>query len=161
VSTWYWGRYWPIVPVPYDRWWWLWSNSWNEDWKGKPKYWKKTCPSVTLFTSNPTLPDPGWNPDRRGGKPATDRLSYGTANTRVWFSLNTSSIIKYLSLLITNSLTKVAGRFKARTLFARSNTGIVGSNPTSGMDVGVCAFILCICCPVCAGSGLARGWSPV
>jgi hypothetical protein len=25
------------------------------------------------------LPDPGANPDRRGGKPATNRFSYGAA----------------------------------------------------------------------------------
>jgi hypothetical protein len=25
------------------------------------------------------LPDPGWNPGRRGGKPVTNRLSYGAA----------------------------------------------------------------------------------
>jgi hypothetical protein len=30
-------------------------------------------------TTNPTWPDPGSNPDRRGGKPATNRLSYGAA----------------------------------------------------------------------------------
>jgi hypothetical protein len=30
------------------------------------------CPS-----QNPTRPDPGLNPGRRGGKPATNRLSYG------------------------------------------------------------------------------------
>jgi hypothetical protein len=34
----------------------------------------------------------------------------------------------------------VAARSKAWTVFARSNTGIVGLNPTQGMDV--CAFIL-------------------
>jgi hypothetical protein len=28
---------------------------------------------------NPTLPDPGSNPGRRGGKPATNRWSYGAA----------------------------------------------------------------------------------
>jgi hypothetical protein len=28
---------------------------------------------------NPTLPDPGLNPGHRGGKPATNRLSYGAA----------------------------------------------------------------------------------
>jgi hypothetical protein len=33
------------------------------------------CPS-----QNPTRPDPGLNPGRRGGKPATDRLSYGAAS---------------------------------------------------------------------------------
>jgi hypothetical protein len=32
------------------------------------------CPS-----QNSTLPDPGLNPGRRGGKPATNRLSYGAA----------------------------------------------------------------------------------
>jgi hypothetical protein len=32
------------------------------------------CPS-----KNPTWPDPGLNPGRRGGKPATNRLSYGAA----------------------------------------------------------------------------------
>jgi hypothetical protein len=32
------------------------------------------CPS-----QNPTWQDPGWNPGRRGGKPATNRLSYGAA----------------------------------------------------------------------------------
>jgi hypothetical protein len=29
---------------------------------------------------NPTWPDPGLNPGRRGGKPATNRLSYGAAH---------------------------------------------------------------------------------
>jgi hypothetical protein len=32
------------------------------------------CPS-----QNPTWPDPGLIPGRRGGKPATTRLSYGAA----------------------------------------------------------------------------------
>jgi hypothetical protein len=65
---------WPIVPAPDDRWW-LWSSRWNANWQGKPKYLEKTCPSATLSTTNPTWPDPG----RRGGRPATNRLSYGTA----------------------------------------------------------------------------------
>jgi hypothetical protein len=38
---------------------------------------KETCPSATLFTTNPTLPDPGSNPGPHGGKPAANRLSYG------------------------------------------------------------------------------------
>jgi hypothetical protein len=41
---------------------------------------EKTCPSATLFTTNPTWPDPSSNPGRRGGKLATHSLSYGTAN---------------------------------------------------------------------------------
>jgi hypothetical protein len=31
------------------------------------------------LSQNPTWPDPGLNPGRRGGKPATNRLSYGAA----------------------------------------------------------------------------------
>jgi hypothetical protein len=75
----YCGHYWPIIPAPDDRWGWLWKNWRNKDWQGKPKYWKKTCPSATLSTTNPTWLYPGFNPDRRGGKPATNRLSYGGA----------------------------------------------------------------------------------
>jgi hypothetical protein len=48
-------------------------------WQGKPKYSEETYPSATLSTTNPTGPDPGWNPGRRGGKSATNRLSYGAA----------------------------------------------------------------------------------
>jgi hypothetical protein len=38
------------------------------------------CPS-----QNPTWPDPGFNSGRRGGKPVTNRLSYGAANA-VWIN---------------------------------------------------------------------------
>jgi hypothetical protein len=60
-------------------WLWRWRIWWNE-WQGKPKYSEKTCPDATLPTTNPTWPDPRLNPDRRGGKPATKRFSYGAAN---------------------------------------------------------------------------------
>jgi hypothetical protein len=62
-------------------WLWLWRIWWNEDWQGKSKYSEKTCPIATLATTNLTWPDPGLNPGRRGGKPATNRLSYGAAMT--------------------------------------------------------------------------------
>jgi hypothetical protein len=71
---------WPIVPAPDDRWW-VWSSRWNDNLQGKPMYSEKTCPSATLSSTNPTWPDPGSNPGRRGGKPATNRLSYGTASS--------------------------------------------------------------------------------
>jgi hypothetical protein len=30
---------WPILPTPDDGWWWrMWSNRWNANWQGKPKY---------------------------------------------------------------------------------------------------------------------------
>jgi hypothetical protein len=60
-------------------WLWWWRIWWSEDWQGKPKYSEKTCPSATLSTTNPTWADPGLNPGRHGGKPATNRLSYGAA----------------------------------------------------------------------------------
>jgi hypothetical protein len=40
------------------------------------------CPS-----QNPILPDPGLNPGRRCGKPATNRLSYGAALQPFYFKL--------------------------------------------------------------------------
>jgi hypothetical protein len=46
---------------------------------GEPKYSEKICPSATLSTTNPTWLDPVLNPGRRGGKPATNRLSFGAA----------------------------------------------------------------------------------
>jgi hypothetical protein len=43
----------------------------------------------------------------------------------------------------------VSKRSKAHTVFARSEAGIVVSNPTQGMDVWcVYVFILCLCGPV-------------
>jgi hypothetical protein len=53
---------------------------------GEPKYSEKTCPSTTLSTTNPTWPDSGSNPGRRGGKPATNHLSYGTASSVTYYS---------------------------------------------------------------------------
>jgi hypothetical protein len=43
------------------------------------KYSDKTCANDTFSTTDPTWADLGSNPGRRGGKPATNRLSYGTA----------------------------------------------------------------------------------
>jgi hypothetical protein len=53
----------------------------------------------------------------------------------------------------------VVAKSEAWTVFARSNTWIVGSNPTRGMDVYVRLF--CGCVILCVSSGLAKGWSPV
>jgi hypothetical protein len=40
---------------------------------------RETCPSATLSTINPTWTDPGSSPGIRGERPATNRLSHGTA----------------------------------------------------------------------------------
>jgi hypothetical protein len=59
---------------------WLWElRIWWNEWQEMPKYSEKTCPDATLSTTNPTWPDPGLNPGRRGGNPATNRFSYGSA----------------------------------------------------------------------------------
>jgi hypothetical protein len=73
----------------------------------------------------------------------------GTVQTHV----TSQNIIRLYS---SYTLITVAARSKAWTVFARSNIGIVGSDPTQGMDVCVRLF-----CVLCAGSGLASGWSPV
>jgi hypothetical protein len=59
---------------------WGWKIWWNEDCKGKPNYSEKTCPSATLSTTIPTWTEMGANPGRCGGKPATNRVSYGAAS---------------------------------------------------------------------------------
>jgi hypothetical protein len=80
-----------IVPAP--GWlWWRW-NRWN-DWQGKPKDSKKTYPSAALSTTDLTC-CPDANPGSRGGKPQTNRLSYGTAMT----ALRRLIFIKWLPLV--------------------------------------------------------------
>jgi hypothetical protein len=64
-----------IIQTPDHRW--VCSLWWNDHWQGKPKYLKNTCSSSTLFTS-PIWLDPGSKSGLHGGKPATNRLSYGT-----------------------------------------------------------------------------------
>jgi hypothetical protein len=60
---------------------WSWRSRWNVDWQGKHTAvlgenlsQRHFCPS-----QNPKWPDPGLNSGRRGGKSATNRLSYGAA----------------------------------------------------------------------------------
>jgi hypothetical protein len=53
---------------------------------------------------------------------------------------------------------RVSARSKAWSVFPRSKTGLVGSNPTRGMDV--CLRLFCVCVVLCAGSGLATGLIP-
>jgi hypothetical protein len=48
----------------------------------------------------------------------------------------------------------MAARSEPWTVFARLNAGIVGSNPTQGVDV-------CVCVVLCVGTDPVTGWSPV
>jgi hypothetical protein len=52
----------------------------------------------------------------------------------------------------------VATGSKAWTVFASSNTGVMGSNPTRSMHV--CVRLFCVCVVLCAGMGVSTGWSP-
>jgi hypothetical protein len=57
---------------------------------GEIKILKENLPQRHFgLSQNPTWPDPGLNPGRRGGKPATNRLSYGAAivalSTNIYF----------------------------------------------------------------------------
>jgi hypothetical protein len=47
---------------------------------------RKTCPSATLSTTNPTWTDLGANPGLRGEGPVTNDLSHGTAVTTCYIS---------------------------------------------------------------------------
>jgi hypothetical protein len=75
---------------------------------GEPKYSEKTCPSATLSTTNPTWPDPGSKSGRRGGKPATNRLSYGGAYHMTYQNL-TRDLIKRQRYYPKYLVTKRAG----------------------------------------------------
>jgi hypothetical protein len=67
----------------------FWSNWWNEIWQGKPKYSRKPTPAPLCPPQNPTWQTRSRTPDRSGGKPATNRLSYGAA----FFSLISSPLM--------------------------------------------------------------------
>jgi hypothetical protein len=60
----------------------------------------------------------------------------------------------YLNVVTMEIPITVAAQSKAWTVFARSNTDIVGSNPTQGMDD--CVHLFCVCVVLCVGSALRR-----
>jgi hypothetical protein len=69
--------------------------------------------------------------------------------TAIRVTCPTHLILLHFITVIISWLITVAARSKAWTVFARSEAGIVGSNPTQGMDVlCVYAFIPCLCRPV-------------
>jgi hypothetical protein len=88
--SWCYGRTAALRLIVQPLWWrWGWAvfyqvlqlmeHQWNEIDRRKPTTRRKTCPSATLSTTNPTWTDPGSNSGLRGERPATNRLSHGTA----------------------------------------------------------------------------------
>jgi hypothetical protein len=57
----------------------------------------ETYPSATLSTTNPKWIDHGSNPGVRGERPATNRLSHGTALVEFGFSQVTYLLPKVLT----------------------------------------------------------------
>jgi hypothetical protein len=55
------------------------EQQWNYTDRENRRTRRKTCPSATFSTTNPTFTALGTNPVLCGEKPATNRLSYGTA----------------------------------------------------------------------------------
>jgi hypothetical protein len=83
VSLWTWTANRPIVHPAHD----IWVNMeqrWNDTDERKPKDSEKSCLSATLSTTNPIWTDLSMKPGLRGEKPATNRLSYGTATSLVY-----------------------------------------------------------------------------
>jgi hypothetical protein len=91
---------------------------------------------------------------RNPGDSNTERNTSDSSQFRCLYMLNFKELMPY-------SPVTVAERSKAWTVFARSEPGIMGSNPTQGMDVWcMCAFF-CAFVVLCLGIGLATSWSPI
>jgi hypothetical protein len=65
----------------FPRWYEFGERRWNDIDRGNRKTRRKTCPSATLSTTNPTWIDPGANPGLRGERPPTNDLSRGTVSS--------------------------------------------------------------------------------
>jgi hypothetical protein len=67
----------------FPRWYEFGERRWNGILTGENRRTRrKTCPSATSPTTNPTWIDPGANPSLRGKRPATNHLSHDTAYSR-------------------------------------------------------------------------------
>jgi hypothetical protein len=76
---------WPFTGLLYQPWMTNGDDDWGtinaiNGWQGKQKYSEITCLGAALSTTDPTRLDSRSIPDRRGGNPATNGLSYGMTN---------------------------------------------------------------------------------
>jgi hypothetical protein len=70
------ATYWPIVPAPGDC---EDGEFGGMNGRGNRSTRRKPAPAPLFPPQNPTWPEPGLNPGRRVGKPATNCFSYGAA----------------------------------------------------------------------------------
>jgi hypothetical protein len=68
------------------------ERRWNDIDRENRRTRRKTCPSSTLSTTNPTWIDMGANPGLRGERPATNDLSHGLRPPQPIQSLSTDTI---------------------------------------------------------------------
>jgi hypothetical protein len=119
----------------------------------------------TYLASRPGRFTPRYPLNRRPDRPQCPSGRYGERNIyesklnfqnqfralKINRCLSATEIVSFLCWKLGHSYCggpiRVAARSKARNVFARSNTGIVGSNPTRGMDV--CPRFFCVCVILC------------
>jgi hypothetical protein len=75
---------------------------WNWQWKTEVLG-RKTCPSATNFTRNPTWTDPGKNQGLRGERPATNHLSHGTAVFVTYIEYSTLYKFQFLNSVLSQN----------------------------------------------------------
>jgi hypothetical protein len=83
----------------FPRWYEFGERRWNDTDRGNRRTRRKTCPSATLPTTNPTWIDPGANPGLRGERPATNDLSHGMANGSVDTFVTVITFIAVVTIL--------------------------------------------------------------
>jgi hypothetical protein len=97
----------------------------------------KTSPSATLSTTNSTWTDPGSNPGLRSERPATNRLSHGTANLysfKLWFP-NTSLLIVSQHFIISFVLSSPSQATDMVTNLIQCNRTLYKSRATVAFNI--------------------------
>ena len=100
------------------------EHRWNETDRGKPTTRRKTCPSATLSTTNPTWTDPGSNPCLRGGRPVNNyRVTNSQPLILVLCQMNPTNVL--LSSRINVSVSALSTSLRSiLTLFSYVHLGI-------------------------------------